>query len=113
MNVQELKQEVIPAAIGALASSVCGEETDSKSKIRSAEFSWHSETFRALDQNLKKLDTKTNELTRFAKLGLNGHEVFWIVREHLGQWYLVVDGKPVKRNYVTNEGQLIEGAEFE
>lgn len=113
MNVQELKQEVIPAALAALGGTERSAESDSKSPIRSAEFSWHGETFRAIDQNLKKLDARTNEPTRFAKLALNGHEVLWIVREHLGQWYLVVDGKPVKRNYVTNDGQLVEGAEFE
>lgn len=111
MNLAELTNEVAPAAVSALTSTEYGEETDSKSPVRSVEFEWKGENFRALDQNTKKIDSRTGNLTKFAKLAIQ-RKVFWLIMERLNTWYLIVDGKPTRKEHVRNDGTMIENGDI-
>ena len=112
MNLEELKGEVAPLANAVYDSADSGEETPAKSAIKDATFQWQGISFRVLGQNLRKIDKRTNQPSRFAKLAINGHNVFWLIREDVNEWYLMVDGKPTVKSGVTNEGTLVAGAEM-
>jgi hypothetical protein len=68
-------------------------------EVRQGRFEHDNKTYVALEQNRKKG-------TRFAKLALRGHEVFWIIDAD-NQWQLVVDGSTRKKEEVSKEGELM------
>jgi hypothetical protein len=68
-------------------------------EVRQGRFEHENQTYVALEQNKRKG-------TRFAKLALRGHEVFWIIDAE-NQWQLVVDGMPRKKEDVSKEGELV------
>lgn len=112
MTVDQLKNDVIPAAVEALNLATPGKESEIKSPIRKASLEVCGESFTILEQNTKKLDPQTGELSKFAKLAKAGHHVFWLIREEVLDWFLIVDGKPTKKDRVTSDGQLLADAHF-
>jgi len=109
MNITELKSEVLPLANEVYKTAEPGEATEERSAIKSATFEWQGIKFQVLGQNLQKRDRKSGELTRFSKLANNKHEVFWVIRQDINEWFLIVDGKWIQKSEVTPEGTLIAG----
>ena len=105
MNINELHEQVIPAALEAIKVAPVEGETDTKSPIRVAVFESLGERFTIREQNTKKSD-KSGMLTKYAKLALSGHTVSWIVREKTNDWFLVVDGEHTAKEAVTPNGGL-------
>lgn len=112
LNLESLKNELVPLAVEKFKSSIPGEATAKRSPIREYIFEYKDEKFKILEQNSRKIDQRTNDLTKFAKLSLLGNEVFWLIRERFNDWFLIVNGMPIDKRYVKNDGTILEGAQL-
>jgi len=99
MTFDDFKAKVVPKVLTELSAQTPEPETEKKSSIRKATVEIDGLVFEGLEQNTKKG-------SRFARLALKGHSVAWIIRKLDNQWYLVVDGKLVTKDQVTEDGEL-------
>ena len=99
MNAREtFKAEIVPLAIQKLSKGEQMEEIPGqRSALKKATFEYNGDSYDVIEQNkLKK--------SRFAVLANNGHEVVRIIRKSDGDWFLIVDGKWVNKQMVTEAG---------
>jgi len=101
MDLNTFSNEICPLAMEALKTGQTVPESEKSSEVMNAEFTYRTESYSVITQNTKKT-------SKFSKLAQKGHKVAWVINS-IGMWYLMVNGKIILKDMVTQDGDLIKG----